>query len=197
MVYWIGYFLTQILCLIYCPRKIYGKENIPARGGFILASNHISNVDPNILGSSFFRRLSYVAKESLFKNKFLSFMLHQVGAFPINRDTADLGAIKETLRRLKQGSPVLIFPEGTRTREASSREVQAGIGLIAVKSGVPVIPAFVEDSDKVMPPGSKFFKRHLVKVYFGKPLYFTKGQPYQDIAQQIMAAILSLPGQYK
>ncbi len=160
--------------------------------GFIIASNHISNMDPFILGLASRRRLSYVAKESLFYSKLLRYLLYRVDAFPIKRGGADFRAMRETLRRLKKGAPVVLFPEGTRQIAGVERKVHEGIGFIVAKAGVPVIPAYIKDSDKVLPPGSKILKRHRVTVFFGEPLHFTKHQSYADIAHQVMEKVSSL-----
>src|SRR3989338_365801 len=124
MVYWIAHVLFVIVSKLIFPIKVKGREYIPAQNSFILASNHLSNLDPMILGLASRRRLSYIAKESLFKNKIFGVILHQVGAFPIKREAADFRAIRETLRRLKKGSPIVIFPEGTRKAVRTTSGVQ-------------------------------------------------------------------------
>ena len=192
MIYWIAYCIVKLISKVFCPCTFYGQENLPQRGSFIIASNHLSNLDPMILGISCWRRFSYVAKESLFKNNFFSFVLHQVGAFPIKRDSADFRAIRETLKRLKAGCPIILFPEGTRRKEPQEKRVEAGIGLIAVKSQVPVIPAYIRGSEYVLPPGGRRLTRHAVTVVLGEPLVFKDGQAYPLIANQIMDKINEL-----
>ncbi len=185
MIYWIAHVLWTIVSKIFFPIKVRGLKNIPSRGGFILASNHLSNLDPMILGLASGRRLNYMAKESLFRNKTSKFILKQVGAYPVKRDASDVWAIKETLKRLEKGG-VVIFPEGTRKSREGIKRIHGGIGLLAVKSGVLVIPTFIRGSDKVMPPGSKFIKYAKVIVRFGKPVRFTARGSYHDIASKIM-----------
>ncbi len=195
MFYWFIRVVVKICFWFFFPVKVYGSENIPKEGPFILASNHRSYLDPMILPVNCKRKLSFVAKEQLFQKKFLGFFIAQLGAFPIRRKTSDVRAIKEILSRLKVGRPVLIFPEGTRTRKDMKIEIQAGIGLIAVKSKLPVIPVYVSGTDKVLPPGSKALKRRLVTVTYGKPLFFPKKEDYGKIAIEIMGAINSLSPQ--
>lgn len=192
MIYWISHCFFVVLSWIFCPLKVLGRERLPKREGFIIASNHISNLDPLVLGVSSGRRLSYLAKESLFKNRILRFILHRVGAFPIRRGAPDFRAIRETMRRLKKGSPVVFFPEGTRKASGGEKRAQSGIGLIAAKSGAPVVPALIKDSDRVLAPGSKKLKRHRVTVVFGVPLRFSEEQPYPEIANEVMEGIRSL-----
>ncbi|MDO8580367.1 MAG: lysophospholipid acyltransferase family protein, partial [Candidatus Omnitrophota bacterium] len=167
----------------------------PRSGSFILASNHASYVDPQILGLSVWRRFSYVAKEELFRNKFLAFWLYQVGAFPIKRDSSDFGALRETLRRLKKGCPVVVFPQGTRKTSLSPQEVLPGVGFIAGKSRCPVLPAYIGGSDNVLPPGTKWFRRGHVKVKIGPPINFPPNTSYESMARQIMETIVSLSRQ--
>lgn len=170
------------------PCRVEGLANLP-RGGFIFASNHVSNLDPMLIGISSRRRLSYMAKDSLFKNSFFSWVLHQVGAFPVKRGSADVGAMREALKRLKSGCPVVVFPEGTRRKSEAQAKAHAGIGFLALKSGLPVVPVFIRDADKVLPPGSKFPRRHLIKVRFGAPVTYSKQDPYPLIADQILRQI--------
>lgn len=167
-----------------------GRENIPKRGGFILASNHLSHLDPVVVAAVCPRRLSFMARDSLFKNPAFGWLISSAGAFPVKRSSADLSALKEALKCLKKNCALLLFPEGTRAVEPEiERPAQPGIGFLAVKSGVPVIPAFVKGTDKALPCGSKVIKFHKVSIRFGKPVEIDRLMPYADIAQQIMQAI--------
>jgi 1-acyl-sn-glycerol-3-phosphate acyltransferase len=187
VIYWIGYKIFHLLSWLFFPRRIEGFENLPVKGGFILASNHVSNLDPFIIGICFPRRVSFVAKEDLFKNKIFGSLMWQWGAFPIKRNATDFKALREALRRLKLGSPLVIFPEGTRIIE--KKKPMPGIGFLAVKSRVPVIPVNVSNSDKVLPRGALFPRRNEVIVKFGQPIYFTEKASYQDIVQDILEQI--------
>lgn len=193
MIYWLTWIIVSIARIFFFPLKVYGQKNIPSKGAFIFASNHRSHLDPVLIPLCCTRRISFLAKDSLFKNKLLGWYLKQLEAFPIKRATSDVGAIKEIIRRLKRNLPVLMFPEGTRVREGEKSEVHAGIGFIAVKSGLPVVPVYVRGTDKVFPPGSKKFKRYPVSVRFGEPLSFIKSDlPYQNISREIMDKIEDL-----
>ena len=191
MIYWIGFLTVKILNWIYFPTTYINLKKLP-RGSFILASNHLSNLDPFILGTSRWRHFSFVAKDSLFKNRFLAFIFREFGAIPIKRDTSDFRAIREVLRRVKKGHPLVVFPEGTRGAGDRTKKIQAGVGLIALKAGVPVVPAFIEGSNKVLPPGGRWFRRHPVTIVFGEPIHFSKDASYSDVAQMIMTAVYTL-----
>lgn len=193
MFYWTAYIFLKILSKIICPCRIYGAENIPSKGGFIFASNHLSNLDPILIGICCKRRLSYAAKESLFKNKIFSYIIKNGGAFPIRRNSSDVRALREALRRLQRGCPIVVFPEGSRkTAVFDESEIRPGVGFLAVKSRVPIIPVFIKDSEKVLPKGSRFFKYHPITIYFGKPLWYSNQDAYTGIADQIMKEIGTL-----
>ena len=189
MFYWFSFYIVKMLGAIFSPRTIIGKENIPQEGAFIVASNHVSNLDPFLIGLSLRRRTSYMAKDILFRNKILKCMLQAVEAFPVRRGSADVWALRETLRRLKRGLPVVMFPEGTRQTSTTEKKIQSGIGFLAVKSNAPVVPVHIDGSDKVLPPGAKYPKRHRVTISFGKPLVFSKEQPYSEIVTHVMNEI--------
>ena len=142
------------------------------------------------MGLSCARRFNFIAKEELFKG-FQGWFIGTVGAFPIKRDAADFRALREALRRLKKG-PLVIFPEGTRGVGDREKKPQAGIGFLAQKSDVPVIPVYIEGSDKAHPEGSKWIKFHPVRLYIGAPVVLDKSLSYEEIAEEIIDAIYRL-----
>lgn len=195
MIYTICRFICMVLCKIMLRLEAHGRENIPKSGGFIVASNHVSYLDPVIVGVSCPRKLNYMAKEDLFDDRLFSGLLFSVWAFPVKRNSADLSALKEAMRRVKAGKGLLLFPEGRRNDPDgffSSEKPQPGIGFLAAKLGVPVIPAFVKGSEKAFPKGSKFIRPAKAHVYFGKQITIERGLPYQDIAEKIMENIRHL-----
>lgn len=193
MFYWFMWGFVKALRVLCFPLKVYGRENIPAEGAFILASNHVSHLDPMVIPISCHRRLSFVAKESLFKSWPLGAILRGLDAYPIRRGASDLKAVKSILARLKQGTPVTIFPEGTRARPGAQRKVQAGIGLVVVRSHAPVVPVYIEGTDKVLRPGARWLRYVPVKIYFGLPIYFKEKETYPVIAEKIMERVYQLP----
>ena len=192
MFYWFSFYIFKMLGAIFSPRTVIGKENIPQNGAFIVASNHVSNLDPLLIGLSLQRRTSYMAKDILFRNKILKCMLQSVEAFPVRRGAADVWALRETLRRLKRGMPVVMFPEGTRKTLPEEKKIQSGIGFLAVKGDVPVVPVHIDGSDKVLPPGAKYPQRNRITISFGKPLMFSKEQSYSEIVTHVMNEIQAL-----
>ena len=157
MIYWIVYFGTKVLSWACFPFTAYQTRNIPRQEGFILASNHISNLDPVLLGICSVRRINFMAKVELFHGA-LGYILTRLGSFPVKRGEADLGAMKEALKRLKNGRVILIFVEGTRRIGNAPPKAQAGAGFLAIKSGVPVVPVYVQGTNQVLAPALNFLK---------------------------------------
>lgn len=191
MIYYFTYFATKVISWVYFPYTAHQTSNIPRQGAFILASNHISNLDPVVLGICSVRRLNFMAKIELFKGV-LGFFLRKLGAFPIKRGESDFGAMRESLKRLKNGNVILIFVEGTRRMGNEPTTAQAGVGFLAMKSGVPIIPVYVQGTNKVMAPGAKLFKRGPVSVTFGKPFFVNDAPTYEEASQCILDKIYAL-----
>ena len=177
-----------ILKILFCFRA-KGLEHIPKKGGFILASNHVSYLDPVTLGVACPRKLNFMARHDLFFSPLFSWLISTLGAFPIKRDSADHSALKEALRRLKNGNALVLFPEGSRGINGISNQPQAGIGFLAIKLDVPVIPAFIKGTERALPKGAKFIRPNKISVHFGKQISIERRMPYQEIAKQIMESI--------
>ena len=191
MIYWIVYFLTKVVSWAYFPFSAHQTRNIPRQGAFILASNHISNLDPVLLGICSVRRINFMAKIELFKGA-LGYVLTRLGSFPVKRGEADFGAMKEALKRLKNGRVILIFVEGARRIGNEPSKAQAGVGFLAMKSGVPIVPVYVQGTNKVMAPGTKFLKRGPVSATFGKPFFVSDAPTYEEASQRILDKIYAL-----
>jgi len=132
-----------------------------------------------------------MAKIELFKG-ILGFLLTRLGAYPIKRGASDFGAMKESLKRLKNGKVVLIFVEGTRRIGNAPSKAQAGAGFLAMKSGVPVVPVYIKGTEKVMAPGAKSLKRGPVSATFGEPFFVNDAPTYEEASQRILDKIYAL-----
>ncbi len=172
--------LCKIFCILYLRLRVKGIEHIPPEGGFILAGNHVSFLDPVAFGVSCPRLLNYMARDTLFKIPIFGSMIKSFYAFPLKRNSSDIGAIKEALRRLKKGGGLLVFPQGTRGLTREVGEGFVGVGFLARKSGSPVIPAYVKGTNRAMPKGAKFIKPRRIKVIFGESLSFPKDRNTSD-----------------
>ena len=191
------YPITWSLSFLFFPLSIHGRENIPRQGPFILASNHLSNLDPILLGMitmSVGRPLHFLAKDSLFKNKIFAAIISSLGAVPIKKASADKDALKECLKRLASGAPLVVFPEGTRKGKELSKNALPGVGFLAIKSQVPIVPVRIVGSENVLPPGKVFPQRHRIQIYIGSAIRLPASDDFQTSANQIREAIYVLKG---
>ena len=149
--------------LVY-PSRVEGLENIPAEGGFILCCNHISARDPFYLAIPVKNRFfHFMAKVELFKWKPLAAILTALGGFPVDRGHNDLNAVRTSLKLVAEGHALALFPQGTRSRDNSRTPMLSGVSMIALRSGAPVIPAYIDGPYRL-------FRR--TRVCFGKPVSF-------------------------
>ncbi len=200
MFYAVFHLIFFIIAKVFFRVKVIGHSNIPKKGGVIIASNHVSYLDPPFVGCVISRRVNYMARDDLFRNPVFAWILRKWKSFPVKRGTGDRGAIKEAVRRLKKGEPMLLFPEGTRSRDGRLREGKAGVGIIVALSGAKVVPAYIKGSEEVLPRDSKRLRFKKVIVSFGKPIDFTgmieenRGNKYlySDISKRIMEGIAEL-----
>lgn len=172
--------------------KVYGKKNIPKHSGFLIASNHQSNLDPLLIGVANYRPIDFMAKSELFRNKFFGFILRCVHVFPVKRGKLDLGSIKEAIARLENGGVLLLFPQGGRRDSIDEKDARAGVGLFACKAKVPIVPAFIKGSAEALPKGKKTPRIARVTVYFGSPIFYNPPQTYNGITEEVMLAVKQL-----
>lgn len=128
--------------------KIKGKENLPAAGGVILMSNHISAYDPPLLAAIFPRPVRFMAKKELFENPIMRFILFLAGSFPVDRSKNDITAVKNALSVIKNGGVLGIFPEGTRRPEGKLAAPKSGSVMLAIKGGAPIVPVGIKNIKK-------------------------------------------------
>lgn len=147
--------------------RVYGLENIPHEGPFVLLCNHQSYLDPVFCGISLKRRLYYLARDSLYKNTFFSWLLLSVRTIPIRRGSADLSAIRKAIEKLKAGQPVCLFPEATRTSDGKISALKPGVSLVSRRSKSPVIPTVVDGAFECWPRDKKIFTPGKIFICFG------------------------------
>ncbi len=143
--------------------EVIGRDCIPDKENFILASNHLSNLDPPLLSFACPRQLAIVAKKELFKTKISSFYFKKVGTIPIERRKITLQTMKTLVKTLEK-KPILIFPEGSRG--VGLKRAQKGAGFLCKRVKVPVVVAKIFGTDQILPPGKIFPKRKKVKLVF-------------------------------
>jgi 1-acyl-sn-glycerol-3-phosphate acyltransferase len=150
--------------------RVVHRKRMPARGGALIVSNHQSYLDPILVALGTQRSIHPMARETLFRFLPFALLIRSAYAFPVRRASADLGAIREAMRRLKNGAAVLMFPEGTRTRDGSIAPLQAGLITIAGRTGVPVVPAVIDGAFEAWPRTCWLPRPHTIRVAYGRPL---------------------------
>lgn len=159
------------LCRFYFRLSVTGRENVPKTGAFILAPIHRSNVDTPISCAATTRRLRYMGKDSLWKNKTIGSVLSALGGFPVTRGTADLEALKRCLTVLALGEPIVMFPEGTRQFGETVQPLFDGAAYLAIKANVPIVPVGIGGTQDVMPKGKKMIYPRKCTMIIGAPIY--------------------------
>jgi len=197
-----GFFHHLAACLhsMWFRGDVIGTENFPTDGPFLIASNHASHLDPPVVGCHVPRQMRFFARKSLWNNRLLAWWLNQVETIPVERDSGDIGAIKRVLQALNENRAVVLFPEGTRSRDGELQKPKPGVGLMACKTGVPVVPCRVYGSFDAFSKGSALPRfGHSISVVFGPPIPAsdyddpTAGKArYEMAAQRIMDRIAAL-----
>jgi 1-acyl-sn-glycerol-3-phosphate acyltransferase len=172
--------------------RAIGVENIPLRGGLLLAANHQSYLDPPLIGSVLSREMHFMARRTLFRNPAFRVIIGGCNAFSIDRDSADVKGVKEAIARLEAGNILLVFPEGTRTGNGSIGRMKPGIGVLAERAAVPIVPVLVQGAYRVWPKGALFPRLGRISVVFGKPM---NPDSEESTGDRIRDAIIGLKGE--
>lgn len=162
-----GFFATLLASM--CGIRASGRGHIPVAGPVLLVSNHLSHLDVLVLGILLKRPLNYVARSTLFFWPLGPF-IRSVGAFPINREGMGAEGFKETLRRIRAGGIVTLFPEGTRTADGELGEMKSGIARLVIRSKATVVPAAIAGTFESWPKSRVFPRPHPLRVHFGEPI---------------------------
>jgi 1-acyl-sn-glycerol-3-phosphate acyltransferase len=191
--YYIACVLIKLNLNIFWRVKRIGVEHIPETGGVVIACNHVAYVDPPFLGAVTPRELFYLAKAELFSNALFGWLLRKCNVIPVTRGAFDRRAITRAVELLKEGKALLLFPEGTRSRDNRFLEPKLGVGKIALEAGVPIVPAYIHNSGKLL---TSFFRRKRLVIGFDAPIRrsFLDKLPrdkggYRRIGQEIMQRI--------
>ena len=179
-----------IYCKIVHREKIEGTENIPKEGSIIFCGNHRTFLDPPLMEVTAKRECRFLAKESLYKNPFLAFLGWIFEAIPVKRDSKDVTAIKVSLKTLKKGDCIALFPEGTRNGLAKGEKVKDGAAFFAIRTGAKVIPVGISGETKA-------FSKVIIR--YGKPIEYgqyknaeDEKQALETVTEDIMTKIMEL-----
>ncbi len=211
MLYLLVKLLLRPLSRILLRTRVTGRENVPAEGAVLLASNHLSFIDSMVIPLSSPRRVRYLAKAEYFTAPgiggwFTRTLFTALGALPVERETsrAAQAALDTALAVLHDGDAFGIYPEGTRSRDGRLARGKTGVAWLALTADCPVVPVAVTGTDRVQPVGATWPRPHRVSVTFGAPLTFPEhrgkarnGRARREVTDRIMEAIAELSGQEK
>src|SRR3954468_22186886 len=170
IVYWLIRAVLQPFAQVFWRLGRIGREHIPAEGAVLLVCNHRSIIDPFIIGLCSRRPVYYVAKEEIFRNRLVGWFASSLGAFPVRRGAADADMIETAKAILKRGDPVLMFPEGTRTRPGPLGKPKRGVGRLALETGAAVVPVAMLGTESIR-KGWRI-RPSKIRVRIGAPLNF-------------------------
>ena len=203
--YRLGWLFFRFIYATYFRWRVFNAERVPCNGPVILASNHASYLDPPLVGAGLRRGCNYLARESLFRYPGVGALLHSWQAVPVDRDGGGARGLKAILDRLLAGGVIILFPEGTRTKDGNLQPARSGIGLTVIKSNAPVVPVRVFGTFDAYGRTARFPKPKRVMVKYGQSMDFralreeakTCSKPrlkeiYQQVADEIMGEIARL-----
>jgi 1-acyl-sn-glycerol-3-phosphate acyltransferase len=204
-IYKLGWRVFRLAYAHYFGWRVFNPERVPAQGPAILAANHASFLDPPLVGAGLNRAIHYLARSTLFRFPGMGWLLRRWNSVPVDRDGGGGAGLKAILDRLRQGGAIILFPEGTRTRDGRLQPARSGIGLVVVKSTAPVIPIRVFGTFEAYGRHRLLPRPRQVMVKYGRPLFFASlreearcctkqrlKEIYQETADQIMTAIAAL-----
>ena len=187
MINWFYYFgkaVTGLIFRFWFHIEFYGQENQPQDRGYILCCNHRSALDPVLIAQKIKKPIRYMAKMELFQNKFVSFIIRHLGAFPVARGKGDTSAIETAVETVKSGRVLGLFPEGTRSHDDQLLRFKSGAAVIASQSGGDLLPAAIWY-------GGKGFRSKVV-IRYGKPIANSRILIEENSAKQVKAAVALL-----
>ncbi|MEZ6096601.1 MAG: lysophospholipid acyltransferase family protein [Pirellulaceae bacterium] len=180
----IGLWFGFKLCFFYRSR---GARNFPKNGPALICVNHQSHLDPMLAGVPSRRRMNFLAKKQLFAKPPLSWLVHFLDSIPIDREGMSAGGIKETLKRLKRGEMVLMFPEGTRSPDGTLQPILPGFVALVRRVKAPIIPVGIDGAQRAWPKGKKIFRPfRRISVVIGEPI------PHEDLEERSDEEILQI-----
>lgn len=186
--FYIGRFLFKMMFIFIFRCKSEGKENIPKNTGVIISPNHISFFDPPLTGCFMDKDLHFMAKQELFHIPILGFLIKRTNAFPVKRGMQDMSAFRNAFSLLGNKKALLMFPEGTRSKDGNIGKARAGVGMVSCIAQVPIVPVKIINTNNI-----KKFKKILIK--YGKPIYPPKEYTKDDyllLSQKVLNEIQEL-----
>ena len=181
--------------------EVVGTDHVPVSGPYLIACNHASHLDPPLIGCQIARQMRFFARKTLWESRFVGWWLTQIETIAVDRDSGDVGAIRKVLAALNEDRAIVLFPEGTRSPDGHLQKPKAGVGLMACKSGVPVVPCRIYGSYEAYGKGRLLPRLGTpITIVFGAPISARDYDDpalgkarYETAAQRIMDRIAALP----
>ncbi len=199
IVYNIFYNLAKLLARLFFSYRVVHPERIPEEGPLIIAVNHSSYVDPPLAGICSRRAVYYLARKNLLEWPFFGPLFPDMNVIPVERDGNDMSALREVIKKVREGNGVVLFPEGTRSRDGALQPARAGIGLVIAKTRATVLPMRIFGAFEAFPKGSKLPHLRPITVVIGEPIRFapeeiepTTRETYQRLSDRVMESIAAL-----
>jgi 1-acyl-sn-glycerol-3-phosphate acyltransferase len=202
IVYNIFYNLAKLLARIIFSMRVIHPERMVESGPLLIAVNHSSFFDPPLAGICSRRGVYYLARKTLLKWPFFGPLFPAMNVIPVERDGNDMSALREVIKKVKEGNAELLFPEGTRSLDGDLQPARAGIGLVIAKTGAPVLPMRIFGAYEAFPKNARRFQLSQISVVIGEPIHFSaeeisnsSRETYQMLSNRVMDAIgaLKLP----
>ena len=181
--------LFRVYFRLYHRGKIYNAERLPRDGTVILAGNHMSFLDPPFFGLACEREAFYLARDTLFRNPIAGWVLRSWNCVPINRDRGDIGATRAVLRLLNEGKAVLMFPEGTRSKDGQLQEPHAGVGMIVARAQCKILPMRIFGTERALPRDTSFPHPTQVIIKFGEPFSYSFPADFDKLRGEELKAV--------
>ncbi len=171
LTYGVLHLLAHLVARVYFRATVRQRSNMPAHGAVIISPVHRSNLDVPLVGATCHRRLRYLAKGSLFRNRFWAWFFTTLGGFPLDRAaSADRSALKASAGVLERGEPLVVFPEGERKSGPRVHPMHDGAVWLSVRTGAPILPVGIGGSERAMPKGAKLPKPTKLVFVYGEPI---------------------------
>ncbi len=159
-----------------------GQEHVPASGGVLVVANHQSHLDPPLVGAGCRRQMHFLARVTLFDFRPFAWLIHSLDAIPLDREGIGLSGVKETMRWLKQGNVVLVFPEATRTADGEIRPFKPGFAAMATRAGAAILPTAIQGAYDAWPRSRRFPRTGTIHIHFGPPIFPEEAQTFDEHA---------------
>jgi len=197
-VYWTGWTWFRAIAKSSFNYEVVNRDRLIDHGGALVVSNHVSFLDPPLVGTAHQNGVYYLARKTLFKG-FCAWLYPRWNSIPVDQENPDMSSLKTVIKHLKSGDRVVMFPEGERSWDGKLADAKAGVGLIISKAKVPVVPCRLFGAHDALPRGASFWKQRQITLVVGNPIEFTpeelqgKGrEAYQVIADRVMSEIAKL-----